>query len=126
MPKPRNPKIVPAEIGKRPNIVLIMCDDMGFSDIGCYGGEVETPNLDRLASEGMRFRTFTTMPNEHTRASLLTGHWWHHAGASPTVHYSSPTFGEKMREAGYRTLMTGKRHAGQTLHQRGFDRYFMD
>lgn len=119
------PKIVPVDIGKRPNIVLIMCDDMGFSDIGCYGGEVETPNLDRLASEGMRFRTFYNNAKcEHTRASLLTGHWWHHVGASPTVHYSSPTFGEKMREAGYRTLMTGKWHAGQTPYQRGFDRYY--
>ena len=110
---------------KRPNILLIMCDDMGFSDIGCYGGEVETPNLDRLAGAGMRFRTFYNNAKcEHTRASLLTGHWWHHVGASPTVHYSSETFGEKMRTAGYRTLMTGKWHAGQTPYQRGFDRYY--
>ncbi len=109
----------------RPNIVLIMCDDMGFSDIGCYGGEVETPNLDRLAKEGIRFRTFYNNAKcEHTRATLLTGHWWHHVGASATVHYSSPTFGERMRNAGYRTLMTGKWHAGQTPYQRGFDRYY--
>ncbi len=109
----------------RPNILLIMCDDMGFSDIGCYGGEIETPNLDRLAEQGMRFRTFYNNAKcEHTRASLLTGHWWHHVGASATVHYSSPTFGEKMRAAGYRTLMTGKWHAGQTPYQRGFDRYY--
>lgn len=110
---------------KRPNILLIMCDDMGFSDIGCYGGEIETPNLDRLAAGGMRFRTFYNNAKcEHTRASLLTGHWWHHVGASATVHYSSATFGEKMRAAGYRTLMTGKWHAGQTPYQRGFDRYY--
>ena len=109
----------------RPNILLIMCDDMGFSDIGCYGGEIKTPNLDRLAHEGMRFRTFYNNAKcEHTRASLLTGRWWHHVGASATVHYSSPTFGERMREAGYRTLMTGKWHAGQTPYQRGFDRYY--
>jgi len=102
-----------------------MCDDMGFSDIGCYGGEIDTPNLDRLATEGMRFRTFYNNAKcEHTRASLLTGHWWHHVGASASVHYSSPTFGERMREAGYRTLMTGKWHAGQTPYQRGFDRYY--
>ena len=109
----------------RPNILLIMCDDMGFSDIGCYGGEVETPNLDRIASQGMRFRTFYNNAKcEHTRASLLTGHWWHHVGASPTVRYTAETFGERMRTSGYRTLMTGKWHAGQTPYQRGFDRYY--
>ncbi|OYP34399.1 arylsulfatase [Rhodopirellula sp. MGV] len=109
----------------RPNIVLIMCDDMGWSDIGCYGGEIETPNLDRLAQGGVRFRTFYNNAKcEHTRASLLTGRWWHHVGASASVHYAAPTFGERMRDAGYRTLMTGKWHAGQTPYQRGFDRHF--
>lgn len=109
----------------RPNVVLIMCDDMGFADIGCYGGEIETPNLDQLAAGGMRFRTFYNNAKcEHTRASLLTGRWWHHVGASATVHYSASTFGERLREAGYRTLMTGKWHAGQTPFERGFDRYF--
>lgn len=109
----------------RPNIVLIMSDDMGFSDIHCYGGEIDTPNLDRLAAGGMRFRTFYNNAKcEHTRASLLTGHWWHHVGASATVHYSDQTFGERLRAAGYRTLMTGKWHAGQTPFERGFDRYF--
>jgi len=109
----------------RPNIVLIMCDDMGFSDIGCYGGEVETPNLDALAAGGMRFRTFYNNAKcEHTRASLLTGHWWHHVGASASVHYAAPTFGERLREAGYGTYMAGKWHAGETPFQRGFDRYY--
>jgi arylsulfatase len=93
---------------KRPNIVLFMVDDMGFSDIGCYGGEIDTPNLDRLANGGMRFRTFYNNAKcEHTRASLLTGRWWHHVGASASVHYAAPTYGERMREAGYRTLMVG-------------------
>lgn len=114
-----------ASADERPNIVLIMCDDMGFSDIGCYGGEIDTPNLDRLAAEGMRFRTFYNNAKcEHTRASLLTGHWWPHVGASATVHYSESTFGERLRETGYRTLMTGKWHAGQTPFERGFDRYY--
>ncbi len=109
----------------RPNIVLIMCDDMGFSDVGCYGGEIDTPNIDKLAAGGMRFRTFYNNAKcEHTRASLLTGQWWHHVGASPTVHYSAATFGERLREAGYRTLMAGKWHAGQTPFERGFDRYY--
>ncbi|MBA2114520.1 arylsulfatase [Bremerella alba] len=116
---------VAAAEAKRPNIVLIMCDDMGFSDIGCYGGEVETPHLDKLATSGMRFRTFYNNAKcEHTRASLLTGRWWHHVGASASVVYKAPTFGERMREAGYRTLMVGKWHAGQTPYQRGFDRYY--
>ena len=114
-----------ASADERPNIVLIMCDDMGWSDIGSYGGEIETPNLDRLAASGMRFRTFYNNAKcEHTRASLLTGRWWHHVGASASVHYSAETFGERMRRAGYRTLMTGKWHAGQTPHQRGFDRHY--
>jgi arylsulfatase len=114
-----------AEPTERPNIVLIMCDDMGFSDIGCYGGEIETPNLDRLAAGGMRFRTFYNNAKcEHTRASLLTGRWWHRVGASATVHYSALTFAERLRTAGYRTLMTGKWHAGQTPYERGFDRYY--
>lgn len=114
-----------ARADERPNIVLIMCDDMGWSDIGSYGGEIETPNLDRLAASGMRFRTFYNNAKcEHTRASLLTGRWWHHVGASATVHYAADTFGERMRRAGYRTLMTGKWHAGQTPYQRGFDRHY--
>lgn len=109
----------------RPNILLIMCDDMGFSDIGCYGGEIATPNLDSLAQRGMRFRTFYNNAKcEHTRASLLTGRWWHQVGAAATVVYQAKTFGERMRELGYRTLMSGKWHAGETPYQRGFDRYY--
>lgn len=116
---------VAAEPDTRPNIVLIMCDDMGYSDIGSYGGEIDTPNLDRLAKEGVRFRNFYNNAKcEHTRASLITGQWWHHVGASPTVKYKGKTFGTRMREVGYRTLMAGKWHAGQTPFQRGFDRYF--
>jgi len=116
---------VGAAEAKRPNIVLIMCDDMGFSDIGSYGGEIDTPHIDKLANNGMRFRTFYNNAKcEHTRASLLTGRWWHHVGASPSVVYKAPTFGERMRDAGYRTLMVGKWHAGQTPYQRGFDRYY--
>ena len=60
--------------GVRPNIVLILCDDMGFSDIGCYGGEVNTPNLDRLARQGMRFTQFYNCAKcTTTRAAILTG-----------------------------------------------------
>ncbi|QNN22354.1 arylsulfatase [Planctomycetales bacterium ZRK34] len=114
-----------AAADKRPNIILIMADDMGFSDIGCYGGEVDTPTIDKLADRGLRFRQFYNNAKcEHTRASLVTGRWWPQVGASATVHYAAPTFGEIMRKAGYRTLMVGKWHAGETPHQRGFDRHF--
>src|SRR6266542_305916 len=65
----------------RPNIVLILADDMGFSDIGCYGGEIATPNLDRLAAQGVRFRQFYNMARCcPTRAALLTGLYPHQAG----------------------------------------------
>lgn len=117
------PSMLPAD--ERPNIVLIMADDMGFSDIGCYGSEIATPNIDSLAARGMRFRNFYNNAKcELTRASLLTGHWWHHVGASANAHYSEPTYGERLRDAGYRTLMVGKWHAGQTPFQRGFDRHY--
>tara|TARA_B110000908_G_scaffold167350_1_gene220142 strand:- start:649 stop:2154 length:1506 start_codon:yes stop_codon:yes gene_type:complete len=116
---------IAAEPDTRPNILLIMCDDMGYSDIGSYGGEIDTPNLDRLAKEGVRFRNFYNNAKcEHTRASLITGQWWHHVGASSSVKYKGKTFGTRLRESGYRTLMAGKWHAGQTPFQRGFDRYF--
>ena len=63
-----------AKPGSRPNIILIMVDDMGYSDIGCYGGEVQTPNLDKLAMAGVRFSNFHVMPAcSPTRAALYTG-----------------------------------------------------
>ena len=68
---------------ERPNIVLIMTDDMGFSDIGCYGGEIETPNIDRLAAGGVKFSQFYNCGKcEPTRAALITGHqWWTYSPA---------------------------------------------
>ncbi len=66
---------------KRPNIILIMSDDMGFSDIGCYGSQIDTPNLDRLAANGLRFTQFyNTARCCPTRASLMTGLYQHQAG----------------------------------------------
>src|SRR5271155_3139363 len=71
---------------KRPNIVVILCDDMGFSDLGCYGGEIATPNLDKLASNGVRFTQFyNTARCCPTRAALLTGLYSHHAGIGHMV-----------------------------------------
>jgi len=115
-------------VGTRPNIVLIMADDMGFSDIGCYGGEIETPNIDSLAADGLRFTQFYNnaicVP---TRASLLSGLYSQQVGVygnSPRVMQRCVTLGEMLRDAGYRTLMTGKWHAQQIPFERGFDRYF--
>ena len=70
-----------AEGGKKPNMLVILADDMGFSDLGCYGGEIPTPNLDRLAAGGLRFTQFyNTARCCPTRASLLTGLYPHQAG----------------------------------------------
>ena len=134
----------------RPNIVIILADDMGFSDLGCYGGEIETPNLDRLADNGLRYTQFyNTSRCCPTRASLLTGLYAHQAGmgwmtAADLGHpgyvgglnKQSVTIAEILQQAGYATYMSGKWHL--TLdrdmgpegprdnwpRQRGFDRYF--
>lgn len=134
---------------ERPNIIVIMVDDMGFSDIGCYGGEIETPNIDALASGGVRFSQFYNSGRCcPTRATLLTGLHPHQTGIghmtnSPgkTRGYTRPpayqgylnrrcvTIAEVLREAGYATLMTGKWHLGYNEMdrlplQRGFQKYF--
>ena len=129
----------------KPNIVVILVDDMGWSDIGCYGGEIPTPNLDSLAKNGVRFTQFyNTGRCCPTRASLLTGLYPHQAGMG---HMTAPrrdpagavlpgytgqlndrcvTMAEVLRPAGYFTAMTGKWHVGQALGTtpwtRGFDR----
>jgi len=127
--------------GKRPNIVLIMADDMGYSDIGCYGGEISTPNLDRLAAGGLRFSQFYNAGRCcPTRASLLTGLYPHQAGVGNMVgNQGYPTYqgylndrcvtiAEALKPAGYHTLMAGKWHVGEKRPHwptdRGFDRYF--
>ncbi len=107
----------------RPNIVLIMADDMGFSDLGCYGGEIKTPNLDAIAAKGIRFTQFYNNAKcAPTRASLLTGLYSQAVGTGAMQRCI--TIAEALREAGYRTLMTGKWHAAGIPTQRGFDRYF--
>ncbi len=88
---------------KNPNIVIIMADDIGVSDIGCYGGEIETPNIDRLANEGLRFTTFYNMAKcNPTRSSLLTGLY---KGGNGAVHIAQLT-----KKAGYYNIMSGKEH----------------
>lgn len=113
---------------ERPNIVLIMVDDMGYSDIGCFGGEIHTPNIDQLAASGMKFTNFYNngicVPS---RTSLLTGVYPQKAGIytnRPGKYQNSITFAEALKPAGYRTLMVGKWHADETPFQRGFDRHF--
>jgi arylsulfatase len=130
----------------RPDLVVIMADDMGFSDLGCYGGEVATPNLDKLASEGLRFTQFYNAARCcPTRAALLSGMYPHQVGIGHMVEdlglpayrgdldRNRPTLAEILRTAGYRTAMTGKWHltppppAGPRHNwprQRGFERFF--
>ncbi|MCH8830272.1 MAG: sulfatase-like hydrolase/transferase, partial [Planctomycetes bacterium] len=101
----------------RPNIVLILCDDMGFSDIGCYGGEVRTPNIDRLAQEGLRFKQFYNNAKcTTTRASLLTGLYPRRRG--PLLKENMVTIAEVLRTAGYRTALSGKWHLGNRQPRR--------
>ena len=108
---------------EKSNIVLIMADDMGFSDIGCYGGEIDTPNLDRLAANGLRFTQFYNQARCcPTRASLMTGlnphqtGWGHMkedrgvAGYRGDLNRECVTIAEVLRKAGYSTYMSGKWH----------------
>jgi len=127
--------------GKRPNIVLILADDMGHSDIGCYGSEIHTPALDRLASGGLRFRQFYNAARCcPTRASLLTGLYPHQAGIGHMTHdrgtpgyrghlnRNCVTIAEALGNAGYHTIMSGKWHVGSKRGRwpadRGFDESF--
>lgn len=106
-----------------PNIVVIMVDDMGYSDIGCFGGEVKTPNLDKLATGGMRLTQFYNTAKCHTsRAELLTGNYAYAIGDNNMEH--GATFGEVLRGAGYRTICSGKWHQSPLPTERGFDRYY--
>jgi arylsulfatase A-like enzyme len=135
---------VAATKSKRPNIVVILSDDMGFSDIGCYGSEISTPNLDRLAANGLRFTQFyNTARCCPTRASLLTGLYPHQAGVGHMTQDSGKegyqgelnrkcvTIAEVLRPAGYSTYAVGKWHIARNVKsdgpkydwplQRGFD-----
>ena len=131
----------------RPNIIIIMADDMGWSDIGCYGGEIETPNIDRLADNGLRFTQFyNTGRCCPTRASLLTGTYAHQTGIGHMMNDKGLTgyrgdlgknvltIAEVLRPAKYSTYLSGKWHVTpETLpegskhnwpNQRGFERFY--
>ncbi len=106
-----------------PNIVVIMVDDLGYSDIGCYGGEIDTPNLDALAANGLRFSQFYNTAKCHSsRVSLLTGQYCLAAGNTKMNH--AVTTAEVLGSSGYFTAMTGKWHLQQEPTDFGFDRYF--
>jgi hypothetical protein len=106
-----------------PNIVLVMLDDMGYSDIGSYGGEIDTPVLDQLAGEALRLTRFSVTPKCHSsRISLLTGLWSEQAGSFGMRH--GVTIAELLRANGYATMMTGKWHLNRRPTDRGFERYF--
>ncbi len=127
--------------GERPNVVLIFADDLGYSDIGCFGGEIDTPSLDRLAASGVRLTQFyNTGRCCPSRASLLTGLYPHQAGMGLMVYQNYPgkgyrghlndncvTFADVLKAAGYATYMTGKWHAGHVPaakpEVRGFDHF---
>lgn len=126
----------------KPNIVLIMADDLGFSDIGAYGSEIQTPNLDKLAAEGIRFRQFyNNSICAPTRASLLSGQYQHTAGIGYfNIDLGTPAYqgylskqtvslAEVLKDNGYSTLLSGKWHVGddstsQWPRKRGFDRFY--
>ena len=115
----------------RPNIIVILADDMGFSDAGCYGGEINTPNIDYLAANGLRFtQFFNTSRCCPTRASLLTGLYNHNAGIGEMtgdrhepgyrgrITSNTVTIAEVLKAAGYHTGMTGKWHVSNTIEQK--------
>ncbi|WP_168564887.1 arylsulfatase [Crateriforma spongiae] len=131
----------------RPNVIVVLVDDMGYSDLGCYGGEIDTPNIDALAGQGLRFTQFYNQGRCcPTRASLMTGLQPHQTGIG---HMTAPpgkplgitgpyqgylndqctTLASVLRNAGYHTLMTGKWHLSGDQEQcqptrRGFDQFF--
>ncbi len=135
---------------RRMNVVVVLADDLGFADLGCYGSEIATPHLDRLAAEGLRFTNFHVTPMcSPTRAALLTGRDPHSVGVGHVAHSDSgfpgyamelatdvATVAEVLRDAGWTTLMAGKWHLAKDSDcgdagprhswpcQRGFDRFY--
>ncbi|MBW1851668.1 MAG: arylsulfatase [Deltaproteobacteria bacterium] len=147
-----DPKYLAEKKAKKgsPNVVIVLADDLGYADLGCYGSEIHTPNIDRLAENGIRYRHFTvTAICSPTRAALLTGLNHHSAGTGWLAEwdFGYPSYRgeilenvvmlpEVLKENGYQTLMVGKWHLTNHDHrsligpfeswptQRGFDRYW--
>jgi arylsulfatase A-like enzyme len=138
--------VKPGEAASRPNILLIVADDLGWSDLGAFGGEIATPNLDKLALQGVRFTGWHTAPTcSPTRAMLMSGVDNHEAGLGTMAEMLTPneegkpgyegylndrvaSIAELLRQGGYHTMMAGKWHLGLTPERspaaRGFDRSF--
>jgi arylsulfatase A-like enzyme len=137
------------QVEKKPNIILILADDMGYSDLGCYGSEIKTPNLDSLAANGIRYRQFYNGARScPSRAALMTGMYCHKAGVGwmdydqgvegykGGLNNHCVTIAQVLKPAGYSTYMTGKWHImhwreqmpdgprGNRPPQRGFDRFY--
>ena len=116
--------LLPTHGAQRPNILMILTDDMGFSDLGCFGGEIETPNLDTLAAGGLRFTEFYNPARcWPTRATMLSGRHSNKLGGNQV------TIAEVLKPAGYQTAMVGKWHLGMNPKkdgpiQRGFDDFY--
>lgn len=107
----------------RPNVLIILADDLGFSDLGCYGSEIDTPNLDRLATAGLRFSQFYNTAKCHSsRVSLLTGCWCRQAGDESLQ--GAITIPEVLQPTGYFTAMVGKWHLDKEPTDFGFQRFF--
>lgn len=108
---------------KRPNIIIMMVDDLGYSDFGCYGSEIKTPHIDKLAAEGLRFSSFYNTAKCHSsRVSLLTGLYSDQAGDSRLNR--GVTIAEVLKKSGYTTAMVGKWHLNKEPTNRGFEKYF--
>jgi arylsulfatase A-like enzyme len=129
------------QVKTKPNIIIILADDMGYSDIGCFGSETQTPNLDAMAKGGLKMTQFYNASRCcPTRASLLTGLYQHQAGVGDMMNtrpepayqgylnQNCVTIAEVLKTAGYNTFMAGKWHVGQAPQhwpvKRGFDHYF--
>src|SRR5829696_7745121 len=135
----------PAAGATRPNVVFILADDLGYSDLGCYGGEIETPNLDRLARQGLRFSQFyNTARCSPSRASMMTGLHPHQTGIGILTYDTGPegyagnlnkscvSIAEALKSKNYKSYLSGKWHIAKSLTeptdawplQRGFDEFW--
>ncbi|MEM0964894.1 MAG: arylsulfatase [Verrucomicrobiota bacterium] len=115
--------VIDARAELRPNILVIMVDDLGYADFGCYGSEIETPNIDKLAENGLRFTQFYNTSKCHSsRVSLLTGLYCEQAGSRSLSR--GTTLAEVTASAGYTTSMSGKWHLDGNPLDFGFERYW--
>lgn len=115
--------LAPALAAEKPNVLVVLTDDLGFSDVGSYGSEIETPHLDSLAANGLRFSQFSNTAKCHSsRVSLLTSRWCRQAGDASMKR--AVTLPEVLRPAGYFTATTGKWHLDRQPTDFGFDRFF--